>query len=398
LKILIATADFLPSVGGVAAVVVNLSRALAARGHKLHILHCRPGVHDSAPLANDVHVLGDNIEIAECRLRGSQYPWRKISFAIGAQAAIRKLDAQVGFDVIHWHSLYPDGLGAVLYRGRARKVFTNHTSGFLESLKHPLRKIELRYLVRQFDHVLAPSQELCQASRLAGATSVAYIPNGVDPEQFRPGAISRVTARSELGIGETDFVILLARRFEVKNGLRYFAEAFSRVYRQMPNAVAVFCGPDYDGIEFPATKKILAEAEAHGRVRYAGSVPNPEMPLYYAATDVSVLPSLIEATSITALESMASGLPVIATSVGGLPELIEGGVSGVLAPPRDPDAIAKALLDLYRSPSARASMGEAGRAAIVARFSWARIAQATEQEYALTPSHSSAALSASALQ
>ncbi len=236
-------------------------------------------------------------------------------------------------------------------------------------------------ILSRFDHILAPSRELADASRSVGAQSVSYVPNGVDTARFRPGSISRQAARAQVGLKETDFAIVLARRFEVKNGLRYFAEAFNRICEQIPDAIAIFCGPDYDGIELPATRAALTNAHAQGRVRFVGSVPNSEMPLYYSAADVSVIPSLIEATSITALESMASGVPVIATSVGGLPELIQTGKTGLLVLPRDPEALAEATITLFRNPSLRVSLAAAGRQAVLESFAWERVAAATEAEY-----------------
>lgn len=377
MKILMCTADFLPDVGGVAAVVAGLACGLESLGHRITVLHCRSSAAGIAETR-----LGKNIRVLSHTLKPNPYPWRKLTLANSIAQIIHKLDDAAGFDVIHWHTLYPDGLAATRYRGKARCVFTNHTSGFLEGARHPLRKIELAFLLKHFHHILAPSQELVQVSRSLGAPSVAYVPNGVDAQQFRPGVDSSQAARARLGFRSSDFVILAARRFEVKNGLRYFAEAFVRIHRQIPNAVAVFCGPDYDGIELPAVRAALGALAESDRVRFVGLVANRNMPSYYAAADVSVLPSLIEATSITALESMASALPVIATSVGGLPELIRHGATGLLVKEADSVSLANALLEVNGNPALRLTLGQAARELVLRQFCWQQIARLTEGQYA----------------
>jgi glycosyltransferase involved in cell wall biosynthesis len=203
----------------------------------------------------------------------------------------------------------------------------------------------------------------------------------VDEKKFVPGRIGRAEARSQLGLREDDFVVLLARRFEAKNGLRYFARALGPILASVPNAIALFCGPDYDGIELSATQGILAESRAGRRARFEGSVPNSEMFRYYAAADISVLPSLIEATSIAALESMASGVPVVATSVGGLPQLIDDGRTGILVPPRNPAALAEAVVRLWRDDALRESLAVSAIDLVHHQFAWERIAQLTEEQY-----------------
>ena len=101
----------------------------------------------------------------------------------------------------------------------------------------------------------------------------------------------------------------------------------------------------------------------------------------YQACEISVLPSLVEATSLTALESMSSGCAVVATEVGGLPELLEHEKTGLLVPPAHSSALAAALSSLLRSPELRERLGLQAREAVMERFQWSQIAQKTLDIY-----------------
>ena len=114
---------------------------------------------------------------------------------------------------------------------------------------------------------------------------------------------------------------------------------------------------------------------------FLGNVPNPQMPLIYRAADISVLPSFMEATSITGLESMATGLPLVGTRVGGIPVLIEDGTSGRLVSPGKPGEIAAAIDQLVEDAALRKAMGQAGRRSAVENFSWGHIAEQTVEVY-----------------
>jgi glycosyltransferase involved in cell wall biosynthesis len=105
------------------------------------------------------------------------------------------------------------------------------------------------------------------------------------------------------------------------------------------------------------------------------------VPDVLAAVNVSVLPSLSEGLSNSILESMAAGVPVVATAVGGTPELVEDGVTGYLVPPRDAAALAAAITRLLDDPTLARRLGEAGRRRVVERFSLAAMVGATERLY-----------------
>jgi len=171
-------------------------------------------------------------------------------------------------------------------------------------------------------------------------------------------------------------VVLLARRLVEKNGVVVFAEAATQL-KDLPVRF-VLAG---DGPERAKVERILAQGGVLDRSILLGNVPNEQMLDVYRAADLSVLPSFMEATSITGLESMACGLPLVGTRVGGIPVLIEDGASGTLVEPGDPAALAAAIRELVLQPALRRRMGERARELAERRFSWRGIALQTLDVY-----------------
>jgi len=117
------------------------------------------------------------------------------------------------------------------------------------------------------------------------------------------------------------------------------------------------------------------------RVRFTGRVTTPELVRHYCRAQMSVCPSLYEGFGLPAAEAMACGLPVVSTSGGALPEVVEDGVTGILVPPADARALAEAMDNLMRDAQLRRRMGKAGRQRILEKFSWRKAALQTEAVY-----------------
>jgi glycosyltransferase involved in cell wall biosynthesis len=252
-------------------------------------------------------------------------------------------------------------------------IFTHHSSGFLARLEGGAdRTARLARRLAAADAIIAPSRELAEATRSVGyAGPVEVIPNGVDPERFSPQGPN---ARSEWGVTEGDTVFLLPRRLVEKNGVVWFARALALLPHGSWRAVIAGAGP-----EEAEMRRILSEAGRLGRCRFLGSVPQERMPEVYRGADVVVLPSLREAISIAGLEAMATILPLIGTTVGGIPEILEDSVTDLLVPPKDPNAMATALLIMMMNPELRRDYGVAARQRVERDFAWRAIARRTAE-------------------
>jgi len=144
-----------------------------------------------------------------------------------------------------------------------------------------------------------------------------------------------------------------------------------------------FCDPEVrfvfigDGPERTVIETVLTHSGCRDRAELLGAVQNSAMPDIYRAADVCLLPSLMEATSIAGLEAMAAGRALIGTRVGGIPALIDDGVSGVLIPPADPGALAAAVNTFARNRGRIGLMGAAARQRAESEFAWPRITERT---------------------
>jgi sugar transferase (PEP-CTERM/EpsH1 system associated) len=235
-----------------------------------------------------------------------------------------------------------------------------------------------RFMWNRVDQVLSVSSQL--AARLSNEVGfdprrIRTIRNGVSLERF--GRVSRAQARRALGLSDDCVAIgTVGRLVEVKDH-RTLLASFERVAREEPRTLLLLAG---DG---PLGPSLRAQAEAmklDGRVRFLGHRADIEQVL--AALDVFVLSSHSEGLSNTILEAMASGVPVVATRVGGADELVVHDQTGLLVPARNQEALAAAMSRLTSSIDTRRRMGAASRHRAHAEFSLARMVRNYEELYA----------------
>jgi glycosyltransferase involved in cell wall biosynthesis len=359
MRVLAVTVEFPPRVGGIASHVAELQTAMRSAGHDYHVL---------APVG---FRLGRKNEAA-----GSGPEWVTRPTVISGQPfygwmvrrQVRRLLRSKPFDVLHVHGLRP--LPASVGNGRP-VVFTNHSSGFLARLNGDATALaRLANRLAPTQGIIAPSTELAEATRRIGHQGpIEVIPNGVDPHRFSPRGPN---ARRTWGVGDREVVFLLPRRLVEKNGVTWFARSLALLGTGAWRAVIAGAGPEEQEM-----RRILATGGVLDRCVFLGSVPQERMPEVYRGADVAVLPSLREATSIAGLEAMATGLPIVGTNVGGIPEIVQDGISGLLVPPGEPVAMAEALKTMIQNATLRHSCGQAGRERVEQDFSWAAIARRT---------------------
>jgi glycosyltransferase involved in cell wall biosynthesis len=207
------------------------------------------------------------------------------------------------------------------------------------------------------------------------ASRVTTIINGIDTARFAPREKSGIL-RKALGLGlDVPLVGCVARLDPVKNHA-LLLEAMALLVRQAPDARLVLMG---DG---PLREALRAQAEALGlgaRVLLVGTLA--DMPAAYNDLDVFVLPSVSEGTSISVLEAMASGIPVVATAVGGTPWLLDGGACGTLVPSGDAAAMAEAIRGLLTDLARRTRMAQSARKRVLEEFGHAAMVRAYERLY-----------------
>jgi len=249
-------------------------------------------------------------------------------------------------DVVLGTWAYPDGFAAVI---AARLlgvpcVVKLHGSDINLIAKEPGPRRMTSWALPKAARVVAVSRALADEVVAMGVERerVAIVMNGVDGELFRPR--DRAAARAELGLPAGPLAVYVGN-LKPEKGVLDLGTAWAHVVRHVPDAtlVVVGDGPLQGGLA--AMTKSLGE-----RVRLIPRQPLERVPSYMAAADVLVLPSHSEGTPNVVLEALASGRRVVATAVGGVPDLITNPTLGTLVPPRDPEALADALVVALRQP------------------------------------------------
>lgn len=177
-------------------------------------------------------------------------------------------------------------------------------------------------------------------------------------------------------------LILYTGRIQSVKGSLVLLQSVSPVARAFPDVQYVLAGARHMSISESVLNQVLAEDGRADHVKLLGHVPWQELTDWYRRATVFVMPSYYESFCISCVEAMAFGIPVVATTAGGLPEVVEDGVTGCLVPPGDSEALAHAIIRLLRDPDLRRRMGEAGRACVRAKFSAEHIADQTLAAYA----------------
>jgi len=221
-----------------------------------------------------------------------------------------------------------------------------------------------RLLAPLMDRVVTVSADLSawlqQTVRLP-AGKLLVIPNGVDTQRFSPAR--RFAGRQALRAADQTMVIGTVGRL---NGIKDYPTlltAFADIARRAPHVTLVFIG---DGPQRAALEALAASLAIHERVHFLGE--RRDVPELIAGLDVFVLPSIAEGMSNTLLEAMAAGRPVVATGVGGNPEVVEDGVTGTIIPIRHPAALTKAIDGYLWDSGLRTAHGEAARRRAVTEF------------------------------
>jgi glycosyltransferase involved in cell wall biosynthesis len=284
------------------------------------------------------------------------------------ELAVRELAAWLRreeIDLVHAHMYRAEVIGtrAAVAAGVPVIMATVHSS----RVRPPADVALLASLTPSMDRLIVPSEAIAHKVALEGrgGSRFAVIPNGVDLSRFAAPAPPCVLRR-EYGIPKSAPLLGVVARLEAEKGHRYLVEAMPAVLRDCPDVWLAVVG---EGSELEPLRSLAASLgnEVAARVLFTGR--RDDVSAVTADLTVAVLPSLREAQGISVLEAMARRVPVVASAVGGIPEVITSGVDGVLVPPADPGALAVAVVRLLRDRALRARIGEAGYRTVAERFS-----------------------------
>jgi glycosyltransferase involved in cell wall biosynthesis len=383
--------EYLPLSGGTGAYVYYLSKELMKLGNSACIV---TGYGESRDVKiNEQHHI--------FFLKSLKAPVVKsFLFASSASRKLNKLRGSFPVDIAHVNlplvpSLaVPSGFGKTListvhstWKGEAEAIRSepysrlNSNEKFMVSFNWFLRIFEERMLERS-DRIIAVSdftrRELKQYYKVK-QDKIRVIHNGVDTNKFQPARDKR-KAKEELGFNPDDIAILSVGRLYARKGLFTLIESMPQVARKFKNAKFIIAGKGLSN----EMKKLVDYATKLGvkdNIVFTGYFPDKKLPKLYQAADVFAFSTFYENLPFAVLEALSSGLPVVTTNVGGIPEMIDTGRNGFLVQPSNAKEIADKILYYLEHPAAAAEMGALARKTILERFDWRLIVKKVLKVY-----------------
>ena len=328
----------------------------AAGGIRQHVLSLLNGL-DPAQIINSVAAPPEFVGgMGEVRHLFASVPLpieAKLSLSDRRSARILTQVQPQFAEFVHAHGLRAAWVAALAHRRRPFPlIFTAHNA-----VERGLpARLALAFIARHCTKIVAVSQSVADSLTACGVppAKLQVIPNGVDIRRFAPSQSGRAEARVTLGLPETAFVVAAAARFSPEKGLDILLQAAG----QRKNLTFLIAG---DGPQLDTLSRGLPP-----NVRLLGRLEDVR-PLLFAA-DVFAVPSRREGQGVAALEAMAAGVPVVASQVGGLAEMLTDGATALLVPPGDPDALAAALSRLQSDSRLRHSLAQSASALVEARY------------------------------
>lgn len=365
-RILMLSSDFLPNIGGVAAYVYEVSKQLLQEGHEVTILT----KYDGFGWQIREEIL-DGLRV----IRVPFAPVKKLQdleYVVRTRKIIKDLIAREAIDIIHWHTLNKD---AKVMRGiqfpKGVIVHTNHFVWFREMYRAG-QFAKLQRMIPFTDHIIAPSHEIEEMSRAVFPDGgVTRIPNGVDPTSFYPDGTLGAKTRLDYGIPDDHTVVVTTNRMSEEKGMGYLIDAIPELLQKYEKLSFIMAG---DGPELRYFEGKISESTRNNpRVHFLGRIRNNDILPIVNAGDIFLQTSLEEGCSISVLEAMACAKPVVATLVGGNPDIVRHDVTGVMIAPKSSKAVAQGLEKLISNPDKATLYGENGKKAVHEELNWEQL-------------------------
>jgi glycosyltransferase involved in cell wall biosynthesis len=364
----------LRSYGAVETQMMGHARGLVDAGHEVHVLTVGDREQESTELLDGIrfHRLGASFE-GHGRRRATGLLESQARFGRRARQKAEQLAPQI----VHCHSRYPCAVGFTTASDRWRTIYHCHNWKLAERMDYhflsPRRAAALlgaridRRIARRCDHLIAISGFI--RARVLETTKrteedISILTNIVDNELFSPEP--KASRRDG---------ILFVGRIAAEKGVATLIEAMAKVARSAPGAVLTIVGPGADGTErggyLRDCRGMVRTLGLEACVRFVGEVPNAEMPRLLRSARVLVVPSVWEEPcGVVVLEGLACGTPVVASRVGGIPELVDEGQTGLLVSAKDPEALAVALNSALTDRELQDSAARFGPRVVAERHTW----------------------------
>jgi glycosyltransferase involved in cell wall biosynthesis len=364
MKIAILVDAFPPTgLGGTEMATYNIAKYLSIRGHEVHVVTTLDNSFPETKMQDGFYL--HNIKTIDISVLSA------LSYSLRSIRLLSRIRPQI----VHSQSIFRTGLASLLFYKLYKKPYIVYTRGDDVYSKWGPGEILTRKILKNSASNLTLTEDMKKEMKKLFKTTVKVIPNGISLDGFN--AISKDKARSSLKIPDGVKVILFVGRFHPIKGLKYLVEAASIIKKQGHDFRLILVG---DGEE----RKIIEDrAEMLGlkdNIMITGKVPFEKVQEYMVASDVFVLPSISEGFPNVILEAMAARLPIIATNIGGLSEIMQDGVNGYLVEPKNSGQIADKISYLIQNESVMLKMSENNKLRS-REYSWDGVAKSLEDVY-----------------
>lgn len=384
MKILLATVYHFPHTGGLSVHMATLKAGLEARGHEVDILSFSdiPEFQQKA-LVRGPGFLMNKVTKGSGFVYGLQQRKKMLQKLMEAQksknydvvnaqevyATFAALDAGLPVvSTVHGYLTYEALSAGNILKGSKEEAFLLQQE--IEAYRKTRAIITVDTRIKNY------------VKKEAGIEGTA-IRNFINVDDFKPDAENKAAYRQKHGVPADAPVFFVPRRLTKKNGVIYPILSLPAVLEKYPNAKLIYAGT---GEAQDEMKRLIAERGIESNVELLGAIPHHVIKEYYALADVVLVPSVYsegveEATSISALEAMGSGSPLIACAVGGLKEIVDHGVDGLLVEEKNVEELSDAMIELLDHPEKGAQYAAAARKKIEDEYSHTAAAEKYESIY-----------------
>ncbi len=341
--------------GGGEQQLLYLAEGLKRRGHHYTIL-CQP----KTPLARRSREIG--LKTIELKMRGEWDLW--------AALRIARLLQRRRYNLLHLHTSHAHTLSLLAGIGgwKGKRIVSRRVAFHLR--KGPINKLKYRYPT-----YICVSQAIRDILISEGVDpeKINVVYSGTDLSRFKDGQPAEI--RKDLGLTGAKIIGNIGHMADHK-GQRDLIEAAPQIFRVFPDAAILLIG---EGELRRHLERLAEELEVKSRIIFMGF--RSDIPSLLRSMDIFVYPSLLEGLGTSLLDAMAAEVPVVATTTGGIPEVVSNGVNGILVPPRNPQALAKAVVTILQNNELAKKLGQAGRETVEKRFTVDRMVEGTLEVY-----------------
>jgi len=324
------------AIGGLQQVVVNICRTIDKEGFDILVLCLR----DLGEFVPQVKQMGIKVLYLPQKKQGTDY----FSFL-----KVAKIFRREKIDVIHTHNTQPfiDGSIAALLSGVKIIVHTDHARAFPDKKRYMFAEWLMSHFAYKIVGVSEHTSQNLRKYEHISPRKIVTITNGIYGEAYKIN-LDNGKKRQELGINENGPIIGLCVRLTEQKGITYLLQAMPAIITKIPNITLIIAGDGYlkDKLEEEAVSLKIT-----GNVLFVG--PRLDIPELLKLFDLYVLPSLWEGLPMVILEAMAASCPIIATDVGGIKSSIQHGFNGSLVPPKSPEHLSSAIIQILKDENLR---------------------------------------------